>query len=209
MIGPLYGDCLEGTLIELERPDGWRAPLSVDAWRRIRPGDESLLARCRGATLDVGSGPGRLAAALATRGIPVLAVDVTPQAVEMTRRQGALALQRDVFARLPGTGRWETILLVDGNIGIGGDAASLLARIAELLSPTGQALVEVEPPGRTGGAERMRLRCGTKVGPWFRWDRVDTDRIGTLATNAALVVGEMWVGGDRSFVALRRGYWRS
>ena len=94
----------------------------------------------------MGSGPGRLTIALAERGIPALGIDVAPAAVRLTRTSGALALPRDVFGRVPGTGRWMTVLLADGSIGIGGDPVVLLRRIAELLAPAGQALVEIQPP---------------------------------------------------------------
>ena len=41
---------------------------------------------------------------------------------------GGPALVRSVFETLPGEGRWDTVLLMDGNIGIGGDPAALLGR---------------------------------------------------------------------------------
>ena len=57
--------------------------------------------------------------ALAERGIPVLGIDITPCAVEQARSSGGLVMLRDVSDRLPGAGRWMTVLLADGNIGIG------------------------------------------------------------------------------------------
>ncbi|MFB9332053.1 methyltransferase domain-containing protein, partial [Actinoplanes octamycinicus] len=85
-----------------------------------RPGDTGLLDRCRGATLDVGCGPGRLTAALLRLGRAALGIDVSAAAVRLARARGATALRRDVFAPLPGQGRWEHLLLADGNLGIGG-----------------------------------------------------------------------------------------
>ena len=46
---------------------------------------------------------------------------------------GRPALRRDVFEPLPGTGRWQTVLLADGNVGLGGDPLRVLRRAAELL----------------------------------------------------------------------------
>ena len=103
----------------------------------LRPGDESLLARCTGSTLDVGCGPGRLCAALARRGRTVLGVDVSAEAVRQARRRGAPAMRGDVFAALPGEGRWNHVLLADGNIGIGGDPCALLARCVSLMAADG------------------------------------------------------------------------
>ena len=158
MIGELYEHALAGQARpEIEHADGSRTPLPVEDWLHASPGDTSILDRCQGPTLDVGSGPGRLTVALAERGIPALGIDITPYAVDLARSAGALALLRDVFGRVPGTGRWMTVLLADGNIGIGGDPVALLRRVAELLAPRGRAMVEVEPPGTPLRREQVRL----------------------------------------------------
>jgi len=122
VLGELYEDALTGlTRPEIEYADGRRTPLRIDDWLHAIPGDSSILDRCQGHTLDVGSGPGRLTVALAERGVPVLGIDITPAAVQLARSSGALALHRDVFSTVPGTGRWARVLLADGNVGIGGD----------------------------------------------------------------------------------------
>jgi hypothetical protein len=79
--------------------------------------------------------------ALGERGVPALGIDITTYAVWLARSSGALALHRDVFAPVPGAGRWARVLLADGNIGIGGDPVVLLRRAGELLRPGGLALV--------------------------------------------------------------------
>ena len=104
--------------------------------------DELFAARCEGPVLDIGCGPGRFVEALASRGIPVLGVDISRSAVDQTSRRGVCALFRDINDRLPGEGRWGTVLLVDGNIGIGGDGSwcaagpSLSWRSAPTTTPT-------------------------------------------------------------------------
>jgi SAM-dependent methyltransferase len=204
VIGELYEQALAGhARPEIEHKDGSRTPLQVDDWLHIRAGDCSLVDRCSGPTLDVGSGPGRLTVALAERGIPALGIDVTPHAVHISRAAGALTLVRDVFGRVPGTGRWMTVLLADGNIGIGGDPEALLRRVTELLTPTGQALVEVQPPGSTLRAEQVRLRHGTQTSAWFPWAYVGVDQIADVATNAGLTAAETWSIADRWFALLR------
>ena len=61
--------------------------------------------------------------------------------------RGGAALRRDVFDTLPGEGRWETALLADGNVGIGGDPVALLRRLREVLDPRGRVVAEVAAPG--------------------------------------------------------------
>ncbi|HEX4258850.1 MAG TPA: methyltransferase domain-containing protein [Streptosporangiaceae bacterium] len=148
----------------------------------FEPGDASLVERCQGPTLDVGAGPGRLTVALTERGIPALGIDVTPNAVRQTRSAGALALMRDVFGHIPGAGRWRTVLLADGAIGIGGDPAALLRRIGDLLAPQGRALVELQPPGDDGPAA--------------------ADQIDELARTAGMELRELWTESGRWFAEL-------
>ena len=131
--------------------DGEPSDLPVHEWTRdADPDDLALLAHCEGPTLDIGCGPGRLAAALARLGHAVLGIDVVPEAVDADPPPRRAALQRDLFDALPGEGRWETALLADGNVGIGGDPVALLRRTRELVHGHGAC------GGRAGGARRRR-----------------------------------------------------
>ena len=141
----------------------------------------------------MGSGPGRPTVALAEREIPALGIDVTPYAVSISRAAGAVTLLRDVFGDVPGTGRWMNVRLADGNIGIGGDPIALLRRVSELLTPLGQALVEVQPPGTAQRSEQVRLRHGSQTSGWFPWAYVGADQIAEIAVEAGLVRGRNMV----------------
>ncbi len=174
----------------------WVAPLER--------ADEEALARCRGPVLDVGCGPGRHTTALARLGVPALGVDITPAALDWARPRGALVLHRSVFDRLPGTGRWGTVLLLDGNLGIGGDPAALLVRATELLAPGGLVVAELDPPGTPTGPTTARLEVAGTAGPWFSWDRVGIERLGPLAGAAGLAVIDTWPRDGRWFTVLQR-----
>jgi SAM-dependent methyltransferase len=199
MIGYLYEDALAGHRTEIEHADGRRERLPVHEWRYGRPGDDAMLDRCEGPTLDIGSGPGRLTVALAERGLPALGIDVTPYAVEMTRAAGGLALLRDVFGRVPGAGRWETVLLADGNVGIGADPPVLLRRVASLLGDAGRAIVELQDATCT---EWVRLCAGPRKSDWFPWAHVGGDAIGHYAAAAGLAVTTQWTEAARCFAEL-------
>ncbi|MFG1927279.1 methyltransferase domain-containing protein [Cryptosporangium sp. NPDC048952] len=190
-------------LIRDER--GGIAPLALDDWHRTaRPGDHSLLARCVGSTLDAGCGPGRLAAALALAGRPVLAVDIVPAAVSAARRRGAAALRRSVFGRVPGEGRWTSVLLADGNVGIGGDPVRLLRRVAGLIGAAGRIVVELAPPG-AGRHYRFRLEHGRRYSEWVPWADLGADEARRAGAAAGLVVDEEWEAEGRWFATLTRG----
>jgi SAM-dependent methyltransferase len=205
VIGELYEQALTGAVAtEIEYADGNASPLPVHQWLAAAPGDESVLDWCSGPTLDVGAGPGRLTVALAERGVPALAIDITPYAVALARSCGVLALQRDVFGRLPGAGRWATVLLADGNIGIGGDPEALLRRAASLLAPDGTVVAEVGPPGSGSRREQVRLRTADGPGPWFPWAWVGADGLPPLACAAGLRVTQTWADSGRWFAVLAR-----
>lgn len=203
----LYGDALRtgrGPLF-LRRPDGWLLPLDVERWcSRADEADQTVLRRCAGAVLDIGCGPGRMVAALARRGSPVLGIDTSPEAVARTRRRGVDALCRSVFDTLPGEGRWDSALLLDGNIGIGGDPGVLLARVAELLTREGLLLAEAAPADVEERVE-VRLDDGTGGhGPAFPWARLGPNALRQQAETYGWAVCAQWAVRDRSFLALRR-----
>lgn len=204
--GAVYDAALRapGSPLLARRHGQWRA-LRVDRWLGpASAADESVLSRCHGPALDVGCGPGRLVGALAARGIPVLGIDVAPFAVVLTRRSGASALCRDVFGPLPGAGRWCEALLVDGNIGIGGDPRRLLNRIALLLAPGGTVLVELDPPGAPTGPYWTRLAAAGLVSAPLRWAGVGVDGIAGLAAASGFDVAESWRAAGRHFARLVR-----
>lgn len=188
----------------LELANGERIELPVERWTEPSEGDDVLLDACAGPTIDLGCGPGRLTAALAGRGVVALGVDTSRTAVGLTRRRGASALQRNLFDRLPGEGRWRHALLADGNIGIGGDPAALLRRTARLIAPGGDVLVELEPPGRGLRHERVRLRPGHADVAWFTWAWVGVDAIAEVAARAGLRVDWTTRRGHRWFARLER-----
>jgi SAM-dependent methyltransferase len=157
---------------------GVTVALDVERWRADADQVErALLDTLADPVMDVGCGPGRIVAALAEDGRVALGVDVSPAAVAETRRRGAAALGRSIFAPLPGERRWASVVLFDGNIGIGGDPVALLARVADLLAPGGAALIEVDPPGVASQTLTVRIEHADHRGPWFPWARVSADDI--------------------------------
>jgi SAM-dependent methyltransferase len=164
--------------------------------------DRALVDRCAGATLDVGCGPGRFTLAVAATGVPALGVDIAPAAVALVRARGGIALRRSVFGRLPGRGRWQHVLLADGNIGIGADPVRLLRRCRELLAPGGTVLVEVGSPGSGSGTATLRLRDGERCSAPFRWAYLAVDALAGTAAAAGLQVRTQWTEGGRWFAEL-------
>jgi SAM-dependent methyltransferase len=176
--------------VVLRAEDGTALPLDPGRWHAEPTADEArLLGAMAGPVLDVGCGPGRFVVGLARRGTVVLGVDPAPAAVALCRSKGAPVLQKSIFDPLPGLGRWRTVLLADGNVGIGGDPTRLLRRCRDLLAEDGTVVVEVEgPSGAAAGWRpyRARLERGPSHGPWFTWAVVGADAIAELALAAGL-----------------------
>ena len=182
---------------------GRKSAVHPAAWcRRRLPGDGRLLHQCSGPTLDVGCGPGRLTAALLRQGVPALGIDVSAAAVGLARQRGATVLRRDVFAALPGHGRWRHLLLADGNIGIGGDPVTLLRRCRDLLARGGRVHAEVAPPGTRSWAGPAMLRHGDAAAAPLRWAAVAADDMAAVAGEAALRVLATWTEAGRWFATL-------
>ncbi|MFB6768671.1 class I SAM-dependent methyltransferase [Streptomyces sp. NPDC056337] len=190
----------------LRRTDGWLLPLEVERWcAGADTVDLEVLDRCEGAVLDVGCGPGRLVAELAARGRTVLGIDVSEAAVARTVRSGGQSLRRSVFEPLPGEGRWDTVLLMDGNVGIGGDPRALLDRVAALLAPGGLLIAET---ARVDVDERAHVQLvdvtdGHASGSPFPWARIGTRALLDRAAAGGWRTAAQWTSGERPFVALR------
>ncbi|NBE54267.1 methyltransferase domain-containing protein [Streptomyces boluensis] len=210
-----YADALRagrGPLF-LRRPDGRLLPLDVERWCAAADEvDLGLLARCEGAVLDVGCGPGRLVAELAARGMAALGIDVSEAAVARTARLGGAALVRSVFGPLPAEGRWGTVLLVDGNLGIGGDVRALLDRTAQLLVPGGLLMAEAVPQDVDESVHVHLVRGldvsggdirGVDVPAAFPWARTGTPALLRRARAGGWRAVDQWSVGGRCFVALR------
>jgi len=189
----------------LRRADGRVEPLPLARWLGpVDDADAALLERVEGAVLDIGCGPGRHVAELQKAGHPCLGIDLSPVAVEITRGRGADAFRGSVFQDVPDAGSWDTALLLDGNVGIGGEPATLLERCRELLTQGGAVLAELDPPGASTGMTRVRLEAPGVVSEWFPWAQVSVDTVVEVAAEAGLEPDWTMCSGKRWFMALRR-----
>ncbi len=191
----------DGLILDAGRPDAYFAP-----FRRWPAAERRALRLARGRALDVGCGAGRVALRLQERGLDVVAVDVSPAAVEVSRRRGVrdarvLALA-DVDARL---GSFETVLLYGNNFGLlSGRRPGIrsLKRLHRLTTERGRILAasvdwsKTDDPahlanhernrrrGRMPGQNRLRIRHGLLATPWFDYLLARPEEMAELAAAA-------------------------
>ncbi|MBC7443197.1 MAG: class I SAM-dependent methyltransferase [Ramlibacter sp.] len=185
-----------------------QAATSIDAGRWSADADatdQRLLDGITGPVLDIGCGPGRMVRAAMGRGLPALGVDVSATAVRMAADAGLSVLQGSVFDPLPGEGAWAAALLVDGNIGIGGDASALLGRCAELLAPNGVLLVELSHDETRDDSYLGTIEDSTGGrSSVFPWAEIGIHGIRARAGAAGLTVAQDWRLDGRWFARLLR-----
>ncbi|MHB8692839.1 MAG: methyltransferase domain-containing protein [Solirubrobacteraceae bacterium] len=189
--------------LELRLADGSVVPVALE--RYTRPADETderLLDAIDGPVLDVGCGPGRHLHALARRGVFALGVDLSPVAVQLACGGGGRAIVASIFDDLPGAGSWRSALLLDGNIGIGGEPARLLERVKALLTPGGIVLVELEAPGSPTISMLARLEARGAQSGWFPWARVAAPDLAAIAAAAGLTPSRRFRLAGRWFATL-------
>jgi SAM-dependent methyltransferase len=166
--------------------------------------DQLVVSRCRRPVLDLGCGPGRMVQALNESGVPALGVDTSQVAVQRARSRGALAIKARLAERLPAEGRWGTVLLMDGNVGIDGDVGAVLQRCRALLAPGGTVIVEVDP--RPAWHETRRVRLTADAGGYsadLTWTRTGAAAVRRLAGQLDLLVVEEWTADGRAFLSLQ------
>lgn len=134
--------------------------------------ERNLLQSLQGPVLDIGCGPGRMLSAARSLGLSALGIDTSADAVALARGRGTRALEQSVFSPVPQAGNWRSALLLDGNIGIGGNVGRLLGRCRQLIAPRGTLLVEVDPDDDMDAEFQAVLedREGNRSEP-FAWAR--------------------------------------
>lgn len=193
-----------GQRIYRSTPNG-SEPLDVSAWLDDAAGaDDILLSRCQGPVLDVGCGPGRLVAELNARGIVALGVDVSRQAFALSAARGACVLRRNVAERLPLEGRWGTIILADGNIGIGGDVDRLLARCHSLLRPGGLLIVDADCEDVDVRDHVVFHDDAGHVSHPVAWSRIGARGLNRHAARCGFCETEVWFAGHRRTIVVLR-----
>lgn len=162
--GLLLLDHIEGGAGDplLEFDDGSTGPALGPEWFFAEPEDwpsaeRTVFGHLRGRVLDVGAGAGRHTLDAQRRGSKVVAIDVSPGAVEVCRRRGVKDIRLLPLAAVDDSlGIFDTVLMMCGNFGLVGNAeaaAVILRRFARDDHPAGK-----DRPGFRRPPRRCRCR---------------------------------------------------
>ncbi|MGH7862912.1 MAG: methyltransferase domain-containing protein [Candidatus Dormibacteraceae bacterium] len=235
--GDAFGEALLAVLEErtaervVERDDGlvefdtfdYFSPPTGELW-------DWMIPRLGRRVLDIGAGAGRAAMALAKLGHEVVALDVSPGAVEVCRRRGVSQTFLGTVVDLAHT-KPEPF---DSFIGLGNDLSFLGSRSGAVefldtlsaMSQPGANLVgtmldpsDTDDPlhlayqrancaeGRLGGQVRFRVRFQRLATPWYSHLWASREELATLAASAGWAVVETTPGVIYGAELRPVGYW--
>jgi SAM-dependent methyltransferase len=199
-------------------PHGYFAP-----FRRWHAHQRRALRFVRGRVLDVGAGAGRVALELQNRGHAVVAIDVSPGAVEVCRRRGVHDARVMRFVDVDESlGPIDTVVMYGNNFGLFGgkkQAARMLRRLHRLTTERGRLVAEsrdtfaTDRPehlayhernrkrGRMPGQLRIRSRFGLAATPWLDYLIVSPDELRELVDGSGWEVARM-IDGEAGMYAM-------
>lgn len=179
--------------------------------------DEAALDLCRGRVLDVGAGAGCHSLVLQARGLCTIALDVSPEAVEVMRRRGVLDVRcGDVFT-FAGE-RFDTLLILMNGIGLVGTLDGLdrfLREVPRLVAEGGQILLDSFDPGPPDperphgyvGEMRFQLEYQGVRGAFYDFLFLDFETLYHHAEDAGWYCESIWQEDEGHYLArlMRRG----
>jgi SAM-dependent methyltransferase len=225
-------DCLErkeDSYEIIERDDGFIALSAATTqyfseplqWGKL---DQTALATACGRILDVGCGAGRFALALQGNGLEVVAIDVSPLAIEVCRRRGVGDARVLSITQIhKDLGQFDSIVMMGHNFGLFGSSQrmhSILKRLTRVTTPEGRIIASGMDPyqtdeplhlayharnrdrGRMSGQIRMRVRYKTYRTPWFDYLFVSGDELEELVSGTGWRLAQVVTAEGPSYLAI-------
>jgi SAM-dependent methyltransferase len=178
----------------------------------------------KGRVLDVGAGGGRVSLHLQDKGLPVLAIDISPLAIDVCKRRGIKSAKAMRFEDIsPSLGTFDTVVMFGNNFGLFGTPARakrLLKRLYRMTSDDAIILGETLDPyktdnpdhrayhrrnrarGRMPGQLRIRARSGSSSTPWFDYLFVSEKEMRDICSGTGWHVARTFDGAGGQYIAV-------
>jgi SAM-dependent methyltransferase len=186
--------------------------------------ERTVFGHVRGRVLDIGAGAGRHSLEAQRQGLDVVAIDVSPGAVEVCRRRGVEDVRLLPLAAVDESlGVFDTVLMMCGNFGLVGNAeaaALTLRRLHTMTSAQGRIVLDSVDPyrdadaeeiayqarnreaGRMPGQVTMRIRYGERATPWYDLLNVSAAELAQLVAETGWRVAQVVEGEPPDYYAL-------
>lgn len=233
LFGEIFMSYLKGdkTKHYIRRDDGYLN--EVDAGRyftgyaEFPDHEKEILKYVKGKVLDIGCGAGRHSLWLQQSGYEVTAIDISPLAVEVSELRGVRNCRVMSVCNLKfEPNLFDTVLLIDNNLGICGTIAGVKKMLKDIWNITAEAGIiigtGIDPKGTTEGAHlkyhelnrkrgryigevRLRFQYKDKVGEWFDLALIEIAKLKELCKETGWEIDKL-VKGERGFygVVLRK-----
>lgn len=219
----------EASQLTLELDDGRAGPaLPADVFftehREWPAPEQQVFEFVHGRVLDVGCGAGRHSLEAQRRGLGVVAIDISPGAVEVCRRRGVRDVRLLPLAAVDASlGAFDTVLVMCGNFGLVGTAtdAVLVLRTLHGMTESSAIIVldSVDPHqdtnpadlayqeenrarGRLPGQVTIRLRYRGSATPWFELLNLSARELEHLVAEAGWQLAHLVEGEPSEYYAV-------
>ena len=236
--GDAFGEALadfhfgrEAQTLILETDSGQAHPAMPPAWffqteGQWHPWEREVLSQVAGPVLDLGCGAGRASIYVASRGLDVTAVDHSAGAITVCRDRGVLDARLGDLTDPPTDRPWQTVLLLCGNLGLGGDwtgCRGLLERLGEITADDAVLIGDTVDPtagdvdpeyqryqdrqvahGHYRGLVGLRLRYGETVGDFWAQSNFRVADIPALIDGTPWQLSDHHIDGVEHYVMLTK-----
>lgn len=202
----------------VERDDGYVDTESMawyfDDFRRWHSSERRVLRHVRGRVLDVGAGAGRVALELQRRGHEVVAIDISPLAIDICRKRGVRDARVLPFTRIESSlGPFDTVTMFGNNFGLFATprrARWLLRRLRGMTTPDARIIAVSYDPyqtsdphtlahdernqrrGRLAGQIRLRVRYSAYATPWVDYLMVSSSEMEEILAGTGWSLGRVF-----------------
>ena len=213
--------------IVVERDDGYVETETI-AWyfgglRKWHPSERQALRHVRGRVLDIGAGAGRAALELQKRGHEVVAIDISPLAIDVCHKRGVRDARVLPVTKIDSSlGTFDTVALFGNNFGLlstTGRVRWMLRRLRAMTTSGARIIAVSYDPygttnpddlayfeqnrnrGRLGGQIRLRVRYKAHATPWVDYLMVSPNEMRQIVSGTGWEVDQVFTD-DNFFVGV-------